>query len=68
MNKDQLAGKWQQLRGEVQRQWGLLSDDQLDRINGDRRKMLGALQETYGYEKEKAEDELKAWEKQSRAA
>lgn len=29
MNRDILKGKWKQLRGEVQRRWGQLTDDEL---------------------------------------
>jgi uncharacterized protein YjbJ (UPF0337 family) len=58
MNKDILQGKWRQMRGEVQKWWGELTDDDLDKIEGDRDKLIGVLQEKYGYSKEKAEEEL----------
>ena len=38
--------------------WGELTDDDLDKIEGDRDKLIGVLQEKYGYSKEKAEEEL----------
>lgn len=58
MNKDQLAGKWQQLKGEVRKQWGKLTDDELDQINGSRTKLGGYIREHYGLSKEKVEDEI----------
>lgn len=58
MNRDVLEGKWKQLRGEVQRQWGKLTDDELDQVRGDAVKLLGLLQERYGYSKEEAEKRL----------
>ncbi len=35
MNADVLKGKWHQLKGEVKSQWGKLTDDDLDRVEGD---------------------------------
>src|SRR5262249_9266519 len=34
MNRDTLAGKWKQMRGQVKQWWGKLTDDDLDRIDG----------------------------------
>jgi uncharacterized protein YjbJ (UPF0337 family) len=58
MNKDILQGKWRQMRGEMKKWWGQLTDDELDKIEGDRDKLIGVLQEKYGYSKEKAEEEM----------
>lgn len=62
MNKDIIKGQWQQLKGEIQSQWGRLTDDNLDEIDGDRTKLLGKIQETYGLAKNEAEKQLKEWE------
>jgi uncharacterized protein YjbJ (UPF0337 family) len=58
MNKDILQGKWKQMRGEMKKWWGEFTDNDLDKIEGDRDKLIGLLQEKYGYSKEKAEEEL----------
>ena len=58
MNADILQGKWKQLRGDVKKWWGDLTDDDLDRIAGDRDKLIGRIQERYGYAKEQAEAEV----------
>lgn len=57
MNRDIIKGKWTQLKGEVKVQWGKLTDDELDEINGNYDKMVGKLQEKYGYERDRAEKE-----------
>ena len=49
MNADVMKGKWKQMRGEVKKWWGDLTDDDLDRIEGERDKLIGRLQERYGY-------------------
>lgn len=58
MNDDILKGKWKQLRGQVQQKWGDLTNDDLDRIEGQRTEFEGVLQERYGYTKERAEQEV----------
>lgn len=58
MNKDILEGKWKQIRGEVQKEWGKLTDDEIDRIEGSRDKLAGSLQERYGYSKEEVKEKV----------
>jgi uncharacterized protein YjbJ (UPF0337 family) len=64
MNKDQLQGKWHQMKGEVQRQWGKLTNDDLDQVNGNLEKLVGVVQERYGYVRQRAQDEVDAFRKQ----
>jgi uncharacterized protein YjbJ (UPF0337 family) len=58
MNWDQIEGNWKQFKGEVQTQWGKLTDDDLDVVEGNHQKLVGKLQERYGYAKEEAEREV----------
>ena len=58
MNTDILKGKWNQVKGEMRSRWGKLTDDDMAQVQGDGEKMLGKLQERYGYTREQAEREL----------
>lgn len=58
VNTDILAGKWKQAKGEIQKQWGKLTDDDLDVIQGEQEKLVGLIQERYGYAREEAEEEV----------
>jgi len=58
MNTDILKGKWTQVKGEIRSKWGKLTDDDLTQIQGEAEKMIGKLQERYGYGREQAEKEL----------
>ena len=58
METDVLNGMWKQVRGEAKSKWGKLTDDELDQVEGERDKLLGLLQEKYGYAKVKAEQEI----------
>lgn len=55
MNSNILKGKWKQVRGKVKERWGELTDDELDQVEGKSAKLVGLLQEKYGYTKEEAE-------------
>ena len=68
LNEEIFAGKWNQLRGAVQQKWGELTDDDLDRVEGSARRMMGVLQERYGYTKERAEQELEKFMKSNQVA
>ncbi|MEG6549599.1 CsbD family protein [Desulfocurvibacter africanus] len=61
MDVNILKGKWKQMRGEAQRQWGKLTGDDLDVIEGDREKLIGKIQERYGKQKDEAEIEVNKW-------
>ncbi len=50
MNREYLRGNWNQLKGRVRRQWGKLTDDELDMIQGD-----------YGRSRDEAEREVREW-------
>ncbi len=58
MNRDQFAGKWKQLRGQVKMKWGKLTDDDLDQIAGNFDILVGKIQEKYGKAREEIEREL----------
>jgi len=59
MNKDVIQGKWREMKGKVKEQWGKLTDDDLDKIEGKAEQLLGLLQQRYGYARDKAEEEYK---------
>jgi uncharacterized protein YjbJ (UPF0337 family) len=58
MNADVIKGKWHRLKGEVKSRWGRLTDDDLDRVAGDSERLIGRVQERYGYARHDAEREV----------
>ncbi|MEZ4601200.1 MAG: CsbD family protein [Syntrophotaleaceae bacterium] len=58
MNSDEMKGQWKQIKGEIRKQWGKLTDDEVDMISGERDKLVGKLQEKYGYSKEEAQRQV----------
>ncbi|MGA2192795.1 MAG: CsbD family protein [Nitrospirota bacterium] len=61
MHEDILKGKWKEIKGEIKKQWGKLTDDDLTQIEGEELKLVGLLQKRYGYSKDEAEKEYKAF-------
>ena len=51
MNTDTFKGQWTQFKGELKRQWGQFTDDDLLQIQGDYEKFVGKVQERYGDQK-----------------
>ena len=58
MNEDIFAGQWKQMRGELKSWWGKLADDDLNKIGGQKDKLIGLVQEKYGYARHQAEEEV----------
>jgi uncharacterized protein YjbJ (UPF0337 family) len=49
MDTNDLQGKWNKLKGEIRSQWGKLTDDDIERIAGNKDRLIGIVQERYGY-------------------
>ena len=58
MNKDIFEGKWKEMRGQIKEWWGDLTDDELEQAAGNAEKIVGLLQQKYGYTRERAEEEF----------
>jgi uncharacterized protein YjbJ (UPF0337 family) len=58
MNSDIFEGKWKQFRGKMKETWGVFTDDEIDQISGKRDRLVGKLQERYGYSRSKADEEV----------
>ena len=61
MNRDTLSGQWTQLKGSVREQWGKLTNDDLDQIQGKSEQPVGKLQERYGIARDEAQRQIDAW-------
>jgi uncharacterized protein YjbJ (UPF0337 family) len=63
MNWDTIQGNWKQLTGRAKQQWGKLTDDDLQVVEGHRDMLSGKIQERYGIAKDEADKQVSAWEK-----
>jgi len=58
MNQDTIKGWWNQLKGKVREKWGDLTDDDLEKIAGQKDQLVGTLQERYGKTRDEVEKEV----------
>lgn len=52
MNSDKLKGKWNQIKGEIKRKWGQVTDDDLLRAEGNLDLLIGTIQERTGEQRD----------------
>jgi uncharacterized protein YjbJ (UPF0337 family) len=53
------AGMWEQLKGRVRQQWGKLTDQDLEQLQGHVEELAGKIQQRYGLAKDEAERQAK---------
>ena len=58
MNQDVWEGRWKQVKGKVKAAWGELTDDEIDKTEGNSDQLAGLLQERYGLSKEEAKKQI----------
>jgi len=61
MNKDIIKGHWHEIKGNLKQQWGKLTDDQITQMQGSYEELEGALQKSYGYQKDQAKKEIETF-------
>jgi len=67
MSVDIMQGQWQQLHGQIRKKWGMLTDDDLDQLEGGTDQLVGLLQAKYGYARDRAQHEVDAFLKAMKA-
>lgn len=48
INENKVEGKWLEIKGEVQKAWGKLTNDELEKTKGDMKAIGGLIQQRYG--------------------
>lgn len=57
-----IKGAWTQSKGAIKEQWGKLTDDDVQEVNGRREVLIGKLQTRYGISHEEAERQVGGFE------
>jgi uncharacterized protein YjbJ (UPF0337 family) len=66
MNEDTLKGQWTQMKGKIREQWGKLTDDDVDQIQGRAEQLIGKLQNRYGIARDEAQKQVDSWMQNTR--
>lgn len=57
MDSDRIKGKWNQIKGDVKRKWGQITDDDLLQAEGNMDKLVGTIQQRTGEHR----DAIRQW-------
>lgn len=58
INENIAKGKWKEFKGQIQKAWGNLTDDELESSKGDVNSLSGMIQKKYGIAQEEARSKL----------
>ena len=48
LNENTIKGKWLEIKGDIQKMWGKLTSDELEKTQGDIKAISGLIQQKYG--------------------
>jgi uncharacterized protein YjbJ (UPF0337 family) len=57
-NENSIKGKWLEVKGEIQKNWEKLTDDELERTKGDLKTIKGLVQQRYGRTQDNYENKI----------
>jgi uncharacterized protein YjbJ (UPF0337 family) len=58
INENVIKGQWKEIKGEIQKKWGQLTNDDLDQVHGDMTALEGLMQKKLGFKQDQARTEL----------
>ncbi len=56
MDSDRLKGKWNQVKGDIKRKWGQITDNDLMEAEGNEDKLIGIIQQRTGEQRDAIRD------------
>jgi uncharacterized protein YjbJ (UPF0337 family) len=59
---ERVQSNWKQLKARAKQRWGKLSEQELERINGDRQQLRLEIEEAYGSAQDEAEQQISEWQ------
>ena len=61
MSNSVLKGKWHEMKGSAKSKWGELTDDDVEKVEGDVERLIGLVQQKYGKSRDAAAKEVNDW-------
>ena len=58
MHWNRIEVNWVEFKGKAKQNWGKLTDDHIEHVNGEREQLIGKIQEIYGIDKDEAERKI----------
>jgi uncharacterized protein YjbJ (UPF0337 family) len=63
MNKNQIAGRWDEMKGKIKAKWGDLTDDEIAMAEGRRDEFIGKVRAKYGDAEQDIRRQFDEWER-----
>jgi uncharacterized protein YjbJ (UPF0337 family) len=60
--RSQAQGNFKQVKGKIKQQWGKLTDDEIDQMEGNAEILVGKLQERYSWDRAEAERQAREFQ------
>ncbi len=54
INQDQIEGKWKEIKGDIRKKWGQLTENDVEATRGNLHSLAGVLQQKFGLAKDEA--------------
>jgi uncharacterized protein YjbJ (UPF0337 family) len=61
MDWNRIQGSWKQMTGKIKQKWADLTDDDLQKAEGNREEFEGIIQQRYGLSKDAARKQIDDW-------
>lgn len=58
LNENVVKGKWLEIKGDIQKAWGKLTDNELEKTKGDMKAISGLIRQRYGMKEVEYERKL----------
>lgn len=58
MNENLMSAKWKEIKGDIMRTWGKLTDDEVEEAKGNLTGLAGTIQKKFGLAQEEAAAKL----------
>jgi uncharacterized protein YjbJ (UPF0337 family) len=53
-----IEGQWDKIKGKIKQQWGKITDDDINKINGSYDELVGVIKKLYGHSQKEIEEQL----------
>lgn len=65
LTKEELTGTWNDIKGRIKKEWGDITDNELNQVEGNVDRLVGLVQKKTGMARTEIEKKLQSWSENS---
>lgn len=65
LTKEELSGTWNDIKGRIKKEWGDITDNELNQVEGNVDRLVGLVQKKTGMARTEIEKTLRSWSENS---